>query len=123
MSQSPNPLVLQAFTYDDRSVALPAVRSAVTSSGGWILGKKSVSGSALELQIEVQHRSMLNLYAALVGSGIELTRAAHLALCESCTCTQQMPQRRKEIATVQLALAFISELNLASLMQSPTAMA
>ena len=79
-------LDIQSFSYEDRTAILPALTTALTNNGGWLMDSKTISASTLELRIEVHLLAVLDIYAALIASGLELTRSGHLALTEACTC-------------------------------------
>jgi hypothetical protein len=105
-------LRLQCLTYDERATVLPAITDAVDRAGGWILDRRMLAAHALELRIEVQVRALVDVYAALVSSGVELTREAHLLLTERCVCRhyQNSRQSRSSILTIQLEVAFLADL-------------
>src|ERR1700722_10636272 len=78
-------LNIQAFTYEQRNGVLRDLASACTNCGGWILDRKTLSPTNMEFQIEIQLRTILDLYAAIISTGVELTRSGHEALTELCT--------------------------------------
>lgn len=104
-------LRLQCLTYDERATVLPAITDAVDRAGGWILDRKTMASHALELHIELQLRALVDVYAALVSSGVELTREAHLLLTERCVCRQYQKSRQSmsSILSLQLEVAFLSD--------------
>jgi hypothetical protein len=85
---------LQSFTYQERAELMPELGVAIDAAGGWILERRSISAYALELQIEVQLQALPEVYGALLGSGVELTRDSHRALAERCNCSLHMRPRR-----------------------------
>ena len=105
-------LRLQCLTYDERAIVLPAVLEAVDKAGGWILDRKTMAAHTLELKIELQVRALIDVYAALVSSGVELTREAHLLLTERCMCRQYQTSHQglSMILSLQLEIAFLVHL-------------
>ncbi len=79
------PVHIQSFTYEDRHGLLPGLTVAFSNCGGWVLDRKTTSPTKMEFQIEIQLRAILNLYIAILSSGIELTRDGHKVLTELCT--------------------------------------
>lgn len=107
----PLELRLQSLTYEDRAEVLFALTEAIDLAGGWILEKRTISAHALELRIELQTRGLIEMYAALVGSAIELTRNAHLLLAERCTCLRHLRGRGhiSAILAIRLEVAFVGD--------------
>ena len=68
-------LSIQGFSYDERQGLLPTLISAFAECGGWVLDRKTLSARTLEIRLEIQLRSALDLYASIVASGLELTRS------------------------------------------------
>jgi hypothetical protein len=78
-------LEIQGFTYDQRQGLLEDLAAVFNNCGAWVLGRKTVSPASIEFQVEIQLRSILDLYAGIVGTSLELTRPAHEALTDLCT--------------------------------------
>ena len=107
----PLELRLQCLTYDDRAQVLPEMTDAIDRAGGRILDRRTVAAHALELKIELQVRALVDMYAALVGSGVDLTREAHLLLTERCMCRQHQQTRESmaSILCIRLEVAFLAD--------------
>lgn len=105
-------LRLQCLTYDERATVLPAMLEAVDRAGGWVLDRRTMAAHALELRIELQVRALIDVYAALVSSGVELTRAAHMLLTERCLCRQYQGSRESlsTLLSIQLEISFLAHL-------------
>jgi len=113
-SLEPLEVRLSSLTYDDRAAILSDLTEAIDRAGGWILERRTTSAHALELRIELQTRALIDMYAAIVGSGVELTREAHLLLAERCTCLQHLRGRDQiaAILTMRLEVTFLGDLML-----------
>ncbi len=85
---------IQSFSYEERTAVLPLLTNSFADCGGWVLHRKTLSPTSIEFRLEIQLRSVLDLYVAILAAGIELTRAAHLSLTDLCTC-------RKHLRTVR----------------------
>lgn len=109
---------LQAFTYEDRHDVLPALTAALGRCGGWILDRRTVSPTQLEFRVEVQLRAALDLYGALVGEGVELTRAGHETLTDLCSRRKHIRHSAElgHVVAVKLELNFLDDLTLHNLL-------
>jgi hypothetical protein len=80
-----------------------------------------LSPTTVELRLEIQLRSILDLYASILSSGIELTRAGHIALTELCTCRKNLAAADLgQVVTIRLEISFLEELTLPSLLMTNT---
>jgi hypothetical protein len=118
-------LDLQSFCYDDRDQVLPQLLAGFTDCGGWILDRRTLSSSIVEFRIEVQLRSIIDLYASVIASGLELTRYSHLALTDLCTCRKNAAALTDlgQLVTLRIEINFLEELTLHSLLASGNALA
>jgi hypothetical protein len=116
---------IQAFTYEQRHGLLPSLIAAFTNCGGWILDRKTLSATNIEFRIEIQLRAVLDLYAAILSAGVELTRSGHETLTELCT-------RRKHLritadlgqtVAIRLELTFLDDITLHSLLSAGSSLA
>lgn len=118
-------LDLQAYSYEDRQGLVPAVIHAFTHSGGWVLERNTTSTTTIEFRLEIQLRRIVDLYAALVEAGIELTRVAHATLTDLCTCLQNIacsPQPNR-VLSLRLELSFLEDVTLHSLFATSCSLA
>jgi hypothetical protein len=123
--KSMDSLDVQAFTYEHRYGLLPELTSAFTDSGGWITERETLSPTNMAFSVEIQLLAVLDLYAAILSTGVELTRTGHGALTELCT-------RRKhhhitadlgEIVSIRLEVAFLDDITLHSLLTAGSGLA
>lgn len=121
--QSLPTLDLQSFSYDDRASVLPVVFTSLADCGGWVLDRRTLSASAVELRVEVQLRSIVDLYGSIIAAGLELTRASHLALTDQCTCRKNATTAADlgQIMTLRLEISFLEDLTLHSLLAAGSA--
>ena len=103
-------LDIQSFSYEDRCDILPLLSAALIKCGGWVLDRRSLSPASLEFRIDIELRSVVDLYAALVAAGLDLTRTGHLALTGLCLCRQHMVVSASlgKVVAVRLAVSFLS---------------
>jgi len=115
---------IQGYSYEDRQETMAAVFGAVTDCGGWVLHRRNLSPATLELQIEVELRSIQDLYAGLIAAGMELTRSGHLAFTELCTCrTHRRAAELAQIVDMRLEISFLEEYTLHSILMTGSASA
>ena len=118
-------LDIQAFTYEQRHGLLADFTAAVANCGGWILERKTLSSSNIEFRIEVQLRSILDLYAAIISTGVELNRSGHEALTELCTRRKHLRLAADlgQTIAIRLELSFLDDITLHSLLSSGSSLA
>ena len=113
-------LDLQSFSYDDRTNVLPVVIAALADCGGWVLDRRTLSASTVQLRVEVQLRSIVDLYGSIIAAGLELTRASHIALTDQCTCRKNAATVADlgQILTLRLEISFLEDMTLHSLLSA-----
>jgi hypothetical protein len=113
-------LDIQGFSYDERSDVLPGLLIALADCGGWVMDRKALTSSLMELRVEVQLRSILELYGSLVAAGLELTRSSHLALTDLCTCRRNVTTVTDlgQVIALKMKISFLDEISLHSLLES-----
>ena len=111
---------LAAYCYAERTTLLPALNSALAQSGGWVLERRALSATTMEFLFEVQLQTILELYASLVGIGVELTRNAHTSLTELCTCMQHRNSTANpfQVVTLRLEINFLTDVTLHSILMT-----
>jgi hypothetical protein len=113
---------IQSFSYDERTAVLPLLTSSFADCGGWVINRKTLSPTSIEFRIEIQLRSVLDLYVAILTAGIELTRAAHLSLTDLCTCRKHLRGSADlgQVITLRIEIAFLEDVTLHSLLATLT---
>lgn len=111
-------LDIQGFSYEERYGLLPNLTSALADCGGWILCRKSLSASTMEFRLEIQLCAVVDLYASIVSSGLELTRAGHLALTDLCICRKNLVTSADlgQVVTIRLEISFLEDVTLHALL-------
>ena len=114
------PLDIQGFSYDERHGLLPTLTTAFTDCGGWILDRKTLSPSMMEFRLEIQLRAAVDLYASIVASGLELTRAGHLSLTELCACRRHQAATAdlNNVVSIRIEISFLDDMTLHSLLMT-----
>ncbi|MDE1175987.1 MAG: hypothetical protein PW789_05205 [Edaphobacter sp.] len=116
------PLEIQSFSYDDRDGVLPTLLTALADGGAWVFERRSLSASTMELKVETQLRSIMDLYAAIVEAGLELTRSSHLALADLCSCRTNASDAvdLSQIVMLRMEISFLGSVTLYSLARAGT---
>ena len=125
MEHESQTLDLQGYSYGDRQGLLATLTTAFTHSGGWVLERKTVSATTVEFRIEIQLQGIVELYAALVASGLELTRSAHETLTALCTSRKHIAAspRPGQLLSLRLELNFLEDVTLHSLLMTGSGLA
>ncbi len=118
-------LDIQAFTYEQRHGLLPDLTTAFSNCGGWLLERKTLSPTNMEFRVEIQLRAILDFYAAIVATGVELTRAGHDTLTELCTRRKHLRLAADlgQIVSIRLEISFLDDITVHSLLASGSGLA
>lgn len=101
---------VRCFSYEERREVLPALLESVGGCGGWILDRQVLPSGNVEFWFEVQLRAVVDLYVAIVGSGLEFTRAGHRDLTALCTLRKNTaPSGCHRLISVRLEVSFLDE--------------
>jgi len=111
-------LDIQAFTYEQRYGLLPDLTAAFGNCGGWVLERKTLSPTHTEFRVEIQLRAVLDLYAALVATGVELTRAGHESLTGLCSRRKHLHLSTElgQVLSLRIEINFLDDITLHSLL-------
>jgi hypothetical protein len=111
-------LDIQGYSYEPSEELLRNLNRILMNSGGWILDRRALSDTNYEFTLEVELRSILDLYAGIISAGIELTRANHLALTDLCTCRLHLlgSSELRQILGLRLEISFLKQFTLGSLL-------
>lgn len=116
---------LQGFCYQERNGILPTLTLACTDSGGWIVERRTLEQDVFEFLIEIEMRNIVEFYANLMASGIDLTRTAHGVLTGLSTCRYHLSdaEPEKQILSLRLELNFLEDVTLRSLLMTGSELA
>jgi len=109
---------IQGFSYEERNGLLSALILAFGECGGWVLDRKTLSPTMMEFRIEIQLRAIIDLYASIISSGLELTRKGHLGLTDLCTCRKNASTTADlgQIVSIRIEISFLEDMTLHSLL-------
>ncbi len=102
---------LRGHSYADHRQVVPTLLDAIAACGCWLLEQRAMSPTMTELRLEVQLRSVFELYSSLISAGVELTRDSHNCMSGLCTVRDHNPRhaKRRRILTVRLELSFLEQ--------------
>ena len=108
---------IQSFSYEERTAVLPLLTNSFADCGGWVLDRKTLSPTSIEFRLEIQLRSVLDLYVAILAAGIELTRGSHLSLTDLCTCRKHLrTSDLGQVIALRIEISFLEDVTLHSLL-------
>ena len=118
-------LEIQGFTYEQRHGLLPSLTAAFSNCGGWMLERRTLSPTHMEFRVEIQLLCILDFYAAVVATGVELTRAGHQSLTELCSRRRhlRLASELGRVVTIRLELNFLDDVTLHSLLAGGSGLA
>jgi hypothetical protein len=118
-------LDLHGYFYGDRANLLPQLTLALTHCGGWVLERRTMSPTMMELRFELQLSEVVELYGALAGLGLELTRDAHTLLTDLCTCRKHSRRASygMQVLTLRLEIRFMADVTLHSILMTGSGLA
>jgi hypothetical protein len=80
---------LTALSLEEPERAVRLLTGALLACGGWVLTRTQEKGVAA-LDIEFARAACVEIYAVLIGCGLELSRDSHLRMAELCHCTKNL---------------------------------
>ena len=97
-------LRLTALSQDEPEKAVRILTGALLACGGWVLTRTQEKGIAA-LDFEFARAACVEVYAVLIGCGLELSRDSHLRMSELCHCTKNLiASKAFDIARVDLVV-------------------
>ncbi|HTD54559.1 MAG TPA: hypothetical protein VK670_04205 [Silvibacterium sp.] len=97
-------LRLTALCPEDPARTVRTLTSALLACGSWVLTRTHEKG-AFALDFEFARAACVEVYAVLIGCGLELSRDSHLRMAELCHCTKNLIETRAfEIARIDLVV-------------------
>jgi hypothetical protein len=97
-------LRLTALSPDEPGRMVRVLTGALLACGGWVLTRTQEKGVAA-LDFEFARAACVEVYAVLIGCGLELSRDSHLRMAELCHCTRNLIESKAfDIARVDLVV-------------------
>jgi hypothetical protein len=97
-------LRLTALCAGDPARTVRTLTGALLACGGWVLTRTHEKG-AFALDFEFARAACVEVYAVLIGCGLELSRQSHLRMAELCHCTKNLIETRAfEIVRINLVV-------------------
>ena len=102
---------IQGYSYEPSEGLLRNLNRILVTAGSWILDRRPISSTNYEFTLEIELRFVLDLYAGIIASGVELTRVNHLALTDLCTCRLHSSGSReqRQIVGLRLEVCFLTQ--------------
>jgi hypothetical protein len=98
-------LQMRAISSEEPGRLIKTVTGAILGCGGWVLSRSATDTGLLDILFEFERNACVDIYAILIASGLELSRAAHLQFTELCQCTKfSRRDCSEEIVSVDLEI-------------------
>jgi hypothetical protein len=98
-------LRLTALSADDPQRLVRFLTGVLLGCGGWILTRTTEGDDLAVLDFEFARASCVEIYAALIASGLELSQDSHLRMAELCHCTRNLIQSKAfDVARIDLVI-------------------
>ncbi len=95
-------LRLTALSPEEMERTVRVLTGALLACGGWMLARTQEKGIAA-LDFEFARAACVEIYAVLIGCGLELSRDSHLRMAELCHCSKNLIESKAfDIARVDL---------------------
>ena len=96
---------MKAIALGDPANLVKALTGAVLGCNGWILSRGASDTGTVNMLFEFERRACVDIYSALIGAGLELSKNGHIRLTELCQCTRSnRSDCGTEIASVDLEI-------------------
>ena len=92
MSQGWNLLLVATSAATPKRV-VDSLAAAVTVCRGWVLAHSEISPRCADIEFEFAREHAVDIYALLIGFGVELSAEAHRDLTSLCQCTRHAGRR------------------------------
>jgi hypothetical protein len=98
-------LKLTALSADDPQRLVRFLSGVLLACGGWILTRSTQGNELAEMDFEFARAACVEIYAALIASGLDLSRDSHRQMAELCHCTRNLLESRAfEVARIDLVI-------------------
>jgi len=98
-------LEMKAVSHVEASRLVRTLSGAILGCGGWVLSRSASDTGRVSMLFEFERQLCLEIYSAMVASGIELSQSGHIRMTELCHCTRnQVEDCGMEIASIDLQI-------------------
>jgi hypothetical protein len=98
-------LKLTALSTDEPQRLVRFLSGVLLACGGWILTRSTQGNELAELDFEFARAACMEIYAALIASGLELSRDSHQQMAELCQCTRNLIDSKAfDVARIDLVI-------------------
>jgi hypothetical protein len=98
-------LRLTALSLDEPRRIVRVLTGALLACGGWVLTRTTEDNGVVALDFEFARAACVEVYAVLIGCGLDLSRDSHLRMAELCQCTKNLIETRAfDITRVDLVV-------------------
>ena len=85
-------LQMRAISGDEPGRLVQTLTGAILGCGGWVLSRGATDTGLVNMLVEFERHSCIDIYTVLIASGIELSKKGHVRFTELCQCTRMGTQ-------------------------------
>jgi hypothetical protein len=102
---TPWALQMTAVSHEEPARLMRTLTGAILGLGGWVLRRDCNDAGKVNMLFEFERRACIDIYTALVATGVELGASEHIQLTDLCRCTQSRTHAcGNEIASIELEI-------------------
>lgn len=88
---------------------LEMLSEAVLDCGAWVLSRGANDSGVVNILFEFERQACIDIYSAVVATGLDLSQSSHIRFTELCHCTLfQMHEHAHEVAGIDLEIQTFS---------------
>lgn len=106
---------MRAISTEDPVDLLEILSETVLDCGAWVLSQGADDNGVVNILFEFERQACIDVYSAVVATGLELSQSSHIRFTELCQCTVfQSEEYADEVAGIDLEIqTFSSDLRAA----------
>ena len=94
---------MKAVSVEEPLRLVRSLTGAILGCGGWVLSRGANEAGLINMLIEFERQTCVDIYTVFIASGLELSPSGHLRFTELCQCTRSnKAECGAEIATIDL---------------------
>ena len=102
-SSTPWVMQMKAVSVEEPLRLVRSLTGAILGYGGWVLSRGANENGLINMLIEFERHTCVDIYTVFIASGLELSPSGHLRFTELCQCTRSNTTAcGAEIATIDL---------------------